>query len=69
MSGVGRISYVAVCLAVASIACSAEEPAAVSPNRLSGVSDDSLICKAVTDRFVGIPEPDDGTTTSQPKAL
>ena len=62
-------SYLSACLAVASIACSTEERPAASPNRLSGVSDDSLICKAVTDRFVGIPGLDDGTTTTQVKAL
>ncbi|HEY3252577.1 MAG TPA: hypothetical protein VGJ91_01470, partial [Polyangiaceae bacterium] len=37
-----------------------EEPA-VSPDRLRGASDDSVICKAVTDRFVGIPGLEDGT--------
>ncbi|MEI9954344.1 MAG: hypothetical protein WDO74_36580 [Pseudomonadota bacterium] len=65
---VRRASYVTVCLAVASVACSTEEPAA-SPERLNGVSDDSLICKAVSDRFVGIPGLEDGTTATQDQAL
>ena len=69
MPWVRRASYLSTCLAVASIACSTEEPPAVSPNRSSGVSDDSLICKAVTDRFVGLPGLDDGTTATQVKAL
>jgi len=36
---------------------------------LHGASDDSLICKAVRDRFVGIPQLDDATTPTQAKAL
>ncbi|MEI9938613.1 MAG: hypothetical protein WDO69_15455 [Pseudomonadota bacterium] len=68
MSCVRRASYLTACLAVGSAACSAEPPAA-SPNRLHGLSDDSLICKAVTDRFVGIPGVEDGRAATQSKAL
>ena len=69
MSWVRRASYLSACLALASIACSSEETPAVSPNRSSGLSDDSLICKAVMDRFVGLPGLADGTTGTQVKAL
>jgi hypothetical protein len=33
------------------------------------MGDNSMICKAVTDRFVGLPGLDDGTTAKQVKAL
>jgi hypothetical protein len=36
---------------------------------LQGKSDDSLICKAVRDHFVGIPQLDDATTPTKGKAL
>lgn len=65
---VRRATYVVACLAVAGTACSTEEPA-VSPDRLHGISDDSSICKAVKDRFVGIPGLDEGTTPEQSPAL
>lgn len=65
MSCVRRASYLAACLVAA---CSTPEPAA-SPNRLNGFSDDSVICKAVKDRFVGIPGLEDGTASAQGNAL
>ena len=65
MSCLRRASYLAAGLVVA---CSTPEPAA-SPNRLNGTSDDSLICKAVRDRFVGIPGLEDGPTGTQSQAL
>jgi len=68
MSCVRRASQFIACLAVATTACSTEQPAA-SPNRPNGTSDDSLICKAVTDRFMGIPGIEDGTSAAQVKAL
>ena len=65
MSCVRRASYAVACLAVA---CSTPDPA-VFPDRLHGASDDSLICMAVRDRFIGIPQLDDGTTSTQGKVL
>ena len=68
MSSVPRASSVVACLLVACGACSTSEPAA-SPTRLNGTSDDSLICKAVADRFVGIPGLESGTQATQGNAL
>jgi hypothetical protein len=68
MPRVRRTTVVIGCLAASGIACRAEEPAA-SPNRLHGTSDDSLICKAATDRFVGIPGLESGTAATQSNAL
>ena len=68
MPCVRRTSSVIGCLVLASIACSTEEPAA-SPNRLHGVSDESLICKAATDRFIGIPGLEVGTTATHGNTL
>jgi hypothetical protein len=65
MSCVRRASYLVACLTVA---CSTPDPA-VSPDRLHGASDDSLICSAVRDRFIGIPQLDEGTTPAQANAL
>jgi hypothetical protein len=69
MSCVRGASYFTACLALASIACSTEPPPAASPSRLSDMSDDSLICKAVTDRMVGIAGLDHGTEAAEAKAL
>jgi hypothetical protein len=69
MSCVRRTGYFAVCLALASIACGAQEPRAVWPNRLSNADDNSFVCKAVMDRFVGIPGLEDESTAGQAKAL
>jgi hypothetical protein len=69
MTCVRRASYFTVCLAVANIACSTEEPPAAAPSRLHGVSDDSVICKAVMNRFVGIPALEEETTVGQAKPL
>ncbi len=66
MSCVRRAIYVSACLA--SVACATEQPAA-SPNRLNGASDDSVICKAVKDRFVGLPGLEDGMSSTQRSAL
>jgi hypothetical protein len=69
VSCVRRTGYFAVCLAVASIACGAQEPPAVSPIRPIGVSNNTVVCNAVMDRFVGIPALEDETTAAQAKAL
>ena len=66
---VRQVTHLALSLAAACVACSSERPPAVAPPPARGVSDDSPICKAVLDRFVGVPAPADASATqAQPVA-
>ncbi|HET7545979.1 MAG TPA: hypothetical protein VFK05_39190 [Polyangiaceae bacterium] len=62
MSCVRRVSYLTGCVVLSAIACSAAP--ASSPDRLRRFSDDSLICRAATDRFVGLPGLEAGTVNA-----
>jgi hypothetical protein len=59
-----RIGHLSAFLTVTSVACAAQRPAAVASIRASGPSDDSPICKALLDRFVGVPGLDDAPTNA-----
>ncbi len=67
MSLGGRVSRSSALL-LACVACSAQRLPAV-PTPAASASDDSPICKAVMDRFVGIPSLDEGAPASQARAL
>ena len=56
---VRRIGHLGAFLTVTCLACSAQRPAVVAPVREPHASDESLVCKALLDRFVGVPGLDD----------
>lgn len=55
MSCVPRLAQLSAFLTVACVACTAQQSPVLAPVRAAGSGEDSLICKALLDRFVGVP--------------
>jgi len=66
MPAVRRASYLTACLALSSVACGTK--LARSPEHLHGVGDESVICRAATNRFVGLPGLEDDSQTAPESA-
>lgn len=67
MPAVRRASHFIACLALSSTACSSSKLAR-SPEHPRAVGDDSVICRAATNRFVGLPGLDPGSTATPDSA-